>query len=106
LICSAWPAVGPGNIPLYGLRGWLDRQPAQRPRRLAEGLGVPVVYCNLTGAFVTTVPYLGLTYSSRFAGASSITNSQGITMTAAGLQETLLMADVRLGKHGPRREAA
>jgi N-carbamoylputrescine amidase len=104
LICSAWPEVGPGNIPLYGLRGWLDQQPAQRPRRLAERLGVPVAYCNLTGAFVTAVPYLGLTYRSRFAGRSSITDGRGTTVTAAGHEETVLLADVRVGV--ARREAA
>jgi N-carbamoylputrescine amidase len=106
LICSGWPALRGGNIPLYGMRGWLDRQPAHRPRRLAEGLGVPVVYCNLTGDFVTRVPYLGLTFRSQFAGASSITNAAGRTVAAAGREEKLLLADISGGKSGPRREAA
>jgi predicted amidohydrolase len=106
LICSAWPALRGGNIPLYGVRDWLDRQPAHRPRRLAEGLGVPVVYCNLTGDFVTAVPYLGLTFRSQFAGASSITDGAGRTVAAAGREETILLADVSGGKPGPRREAA
>jgi predicted amidohydrolase len=106
LICSAWPALRGGNIPLYGVRDWLDRQPARRPRRLAEGLNVPVVYCNLTGEFVTAVPGLGLTFRSQFAGASSITDGAGTTLAAAGREETVLLADVAGGEPGPRREAA
>jgi predicted amidohydrolase len=106
LICSAWPALTGGNIPLYGVRGWLDRQPVQRPRRLAEGLSIPVAYCNLTGDFITAVPYLGLTFRSQFAGASSITDRAGLTVAAADREEKLLLADVSVGRRDRRREAA
>ncbi len=106
LICSAWPAVGPGNIPLYGMTGWLDRQPAHRPRLLAADLGVPVAYCNLTGEFITGVPYLGLTYRSQFAGASSITDGQGTTLVAAGLEETILVANVHMPRDRTGQRAA
>lgn len=101
LISSAWPAVGPGNIPLWGMRNWLDRQPLQRPRQLALKLNAAVAYCNMTGAFVTRVPWfgwLGMTYRSEYAGSSSITDQGGRKMTVVGHEEKVLVADVWLGK--------
>ena len=103
LICSAWPDVREGNIPLFGIRGWLGRQPEQRPPRLAKKLQVPVAYCNMTGPFVTRVPWLGLTYRSPFTGASSISDGAGNTLTSAGTQETMLLADVHLWQDGQRK---
>jgi N-carbamoylputrescine amidase len=105
LICSAWPNVGGGNIPLYGVRGWFARQPAQRPRRLAEELNVPVAYCNMIGDFVTRVPGLGLTFRSTFAGCSSITDRDGKALAAAGDEETVLVADVQVGAERPWKAA-
>ena len=99
LVCSAWPDLNQGNIPLYGVRGWFSRQPAQRPQRLAEKLNVPVAYCNMTGAFTTRVPGLGLTYRSPFAGSSSIADGLGNATMAARREETVLIADVRVGGH-------
>ena len=47
LICSAWPDVSRGSIPLYGIRGWLSRRSGAS--KLAQNLGMPVAYCNMTG---------------------------------------------------------
>ncbi len=105
LICSAWPAVGGGNFPLYGARGWLDRQPLLRPKALAERLKVAVAYCNMTGPFVTPVPWLGLTYRSVYAGGSSLTDARGRTRGAAGLEETIIVGEVQI-EGRPRRSAA
>jgi predicted amidohydrolase len=101
LICSAWPDVSQGNIPLYGVRGWLGRQPVARPQQLAAALGVPVVYCNTVGAFATRVPGLGLTYRSEFAGSSSINDAHGRITAAAGREETVLVGEVRVGRQSP-----
>jgi predicted amidohydrolase len=98
LICSAWPDISQGNIPLYGVRNWMSRQPVQRPRQLAEQLNVSVAYCNMTGSFVTRVPGLGITYRSLFAGNSSITDRQGHHVSASGSEEKVLIADVRVGR--------
>ncbi len=100
LISSAWPAVGSGNIPLLGIRSWLDRQPLQRPRQLARELNTAVVYCNMTGSFATQVPglgWLGITFRSDYAGSSSITEQGGNKMTVVGREERILVADVGLG---------
>jgi len=40
LISSVWPDVSQGNIPLFGVRGWLSRQPKEKPQQLASQLGV------------------------------------------------------------------
>jgi predicted amidohydrolase len=106
LICSAWPDLLQANIPLFGVRGWLSRQPAVRPQRLAEKLDVAVAYCNMAGDFVTRVPFLGLTYRSVFAGNSSITNGEGKVLAAAQGEETVLLADVSVRRETPPRRAA
>jgi predicted amidohydrolase len=98
LICSAWPDCNRGNIPLYGVRDWLTRQPAQRPQRLADKLNVPVAYCNMTGDFTTRVPGLGLVYRSTFAGNSSIADGLGKIARLANGEETVLVADVQIGR--------
>jgi len=102
LICSAWPDLRRGSIPLYGVRHWMSQQPAERPPQLAKLLGVPVAYCNMVGDFRTRVPGLGLTYRAPFAGNSSITDRQ---TTALGTEEQLLIADVRVQPERRRRAA-
>jgi predicted amidohydrolase len=107
LICSAWPDVRHGNIPLFGVRGWLGRQPSERPPMLADKLKIPVAYCNMTGPFVTRVPVLGLTYRTQYAGCSSIIERQGKRIAAACDEEMLLMAEIAgFGEHRQLREAA
>ncbi|TMC90467.1 MAG: carbon-nitrogen hydrolase family protein [Chloroflexi bacterium] len=106
LVCSAWPDLNQGNIPLFGIRDWMSRQPAQRPLQLAQKLNVPVAYCNMTGAFTTRVPGLGLTYRSPFAGSSSIADGRGKIAMAAPGKETVLVADVRVGNGEPPRKKA
>ncbi|TMQ34626.1 MAG: carbon-nitrogen hydrolase family protein [Planctomycetota bacterium] len=106
LVTSAWPDVSQGNIPLYGMRGWLSRPPRQRPPQLALELNVPVAYCNMRGAFITKVPGLGLTYRCPFAGCSSITDHEGQTVKAIGTEEAVFVADVRVGEErGPKKAA-
>src|SRR5262249_22661254 len=94
VICSAWPDIRKGNIPLYWVRSWIGRRPVHRPRKLAKKLNVPVAYCNMTGPFVTSVPYLGLTYRSVYTGCSSIHDGGGTIVAAAEQEEALLLADV------------
>jgi len=106
LICSAWPDLNPGNIPLFGIRDWFSRQPAQRPQRLAEKLNVPVANCNMTGNFTTRVPGLGLIYRSTFAGNSSIADGSGKITMAERAEETVLVADVQVGSGPPPQKKA
>ncbi|HEV3115462.1 MAG TPA: carbon-nitrogen hydrolase family protein [Gemmataceae bacterium] len=105
LVCSAWPDLNQGNIPLYGVRDWLSRQPLQRPQRLAAKLKVPVAYCNMTGDFTTRVPGLGLTYRSTFAGSSSISDAAGNIAMATRAEETVVVADVQVGTGPPQKNA-
>ena len=95
LICSAWPAAKTGNLPIPGFQGWLDRQPVHMPKYLAKTLDVPVAYCNMTGPFISPIPYLGFTYRAQFPGSSSITESDGTTIAAAGSEEIILLGEVR-----------
>jgi predicted amidohydrolase len=106
LIVSAWPDVSRGSIPLYGVRGWLSRQPAERPGKLAHHLGVPVAYCNMTGPFATRVPFLGISYKTEYCGSSSIVDESGKRLATVGDGESLLMADVKLPEPQRLRRAA
>ena len=103
LICSAWPDLRGGNIPLYGVRQWMSTQPSVRPQQLARRLRVPVAYCNMTGHFSTRVPGVGLTYRTAFAGCSSITDGGRTVMLAA--EEQVLLADVAAAPQHRRRAA-
>jgi predicted amidohydrolase len=104
LIGSAWPDVCRANIPLFGLRGWLGRQPVERPRQIARELGVPVAYCNMTGPFSTRVPFFGVSYRTEYAGNSSITDGEA-TKVAGNADETLVVADIRVGDRNWHRAA-
>ncbi len=106
LICSAWPDVSTGNIRLPGLEGWLSRPPLHRPRRLARGLGVPVVYCNMAGRFVTTVPGLPFTYTADFAGCSTIIDRDGHGMVGPFGREALIVGEAALGGKKPHQVRA
>ena len=106
LICSAWPDVTTGSIPLWGVQNWLSRQPFERPIRLASALKVPVAYCNMAGPFETPLPGLGLTYRCEFAGNSSITDHTGRQIRALSKQEAVLLAEVDIGEKRQSRQAA
>lgn len=106
LISSAWPDVSQGNIPLFGVRGWLSRQPKEKPPLLAAQMGVPVVYCNMTGPFLTGVPYLGLTYRSEYPGNSSINDAGGRTVGSLRREEDFILGEVQVATRKQRRAAA
>jgi predicted amidohydrolase len=106
LICSAWPDVSRGSIPLYGIRGWLSRQPVERPGSLARDLGVPVAYCNMTGPFITRVPFLGIHYQTEYAGNSTIVDAGGKCLASMGDGEALILGEVNLATRRRLRKAA
>lgn len=97
LISAAWPDMVTGNIPLLGFQDWLSRQHWGRPAQLAQRLGVPVVFCNVSGTFVTRVPGLGVTYRSKFAGGSAIFDPTGQTLAMLGWREGTVVASVEIG---------
>jgi len=69
-------------------------------------LGVPVVYCNMTGPFLTGVPYLGLTYRSEYPGSSSINDADGGTLACMKREEDFVIAEVQVTTRKLRRTAA
>lgn len=92
LISSAWPDMTTGNIPVPLFSKWMSRQPAFTPARLANELGVPVVYANKAGQFRTRIPFLGFAYEASFAGGSSITNHAGETVQSQHRGDDVLVA--------------
>jgi hypothetical protein len=96
VISSAWPDMTTGNIPVPFFSKWMSQQPAQAPRRIAQKLGVPVVYSNIAGSFRTKVPYLRLKYRAEFAGGSSVTNEEGETVSSSHRGEDIIHGTLQL----------
>jgi predicted amidohydrolase len=72
LIPMAWPDTTNGNIGLPWLGRHLARQPVEVPARIAAELDVPVVVCNMGGAFKSRVPGTLVTYSSSYVNSSGV----------------------------------
>ncbi|HET6370648.1 MAG TPA: carbon-nitrogen hydrolase family protein [Nitrospiria bacterium] len=103
LVSSAWPdltrggGIGKGNR----INRRLSMLPRELPGRLAEALGVPVVYANLCGRLVSPLPFLPpFRMESRFVGASAIYAGGGERIGDAGVEEGIVVRTVRLGEGG------
>lgn len=96
LICSAWPDLTTGNIPLPIFDRWMYSCPTQIPRILARKLGVPVMFANMAGEFQTKIPGLGLRYRSSFAGHTCVVNHNGRAILAKKNQEKIIMAQINV----------
>jgi N-carbamoylputrescine amidase len=73
IVSAAWPEFACRES---GRRHWLLGRvgPLSReiPARVAEDLGVPVVFANQCGPTRTAIPLLGARLADRFAGSSSV----------------------------------
>jgi N-carbamoylputrescine amidase len=108
VIAAAWPdfACRVGNRP-HWLFGGLGPLSAQIPAKVAQDLGVPVIFANQCGATQTTVPLLGLSLvqriADRFSGRSSICDGRTSPPVIAENGPRLIMSDIVLSHSpGPR----
>lgn len=97
VVSAAWPEFADrGTGRRHWLLGRVGPLCSDIPRRVAEDLGVPVVFANQCGDTQTRIPLLHTTIRDRFAGRSSICDGRHGEPVRAGLEPDLLMAPVTL----------
>lgn len=95
LVSAAWPNLLTGNLAIPGFQSWMATQVSRRPFHLAQKLGVPTVFSNMTGSFQTPIPGFGIQYRSQFAGGSLIADESGFVMESLSSEVGTIVASVR-----------
>lgn len=97
IVSAAWPNFANRDS---GRRHWLLGQvgPLSEaiPARVADDLGIPVIFANQCGETHTTIPILCTRIKDRFAGMSSICDGRHGTPVRAGTEPSLLVASITL----------
>jgi predicted amidohydrolase len=101
VVSAAWPDFADRET---GRRHWLFGRvgPLSReiPRKVAQDLGIPVIFANQCGATRTTIPVLKTQIADRFAGLSSICDGRHGPPVVAGFAEQVVVSSVTV--HSPR----
>ncbi|AMV38536.1 carbon-nitrogen hydrolase family protein [Planctomyces sp. SH-PL62] len=97
VVSSAWPEFADrGTGRRHWLLGRVGPLCSDIPARVAQDLGVPVVFANQCGETQTRIPLLHTTIHDRFAGLSSICDGRHGEPVRAGLGPDLLLAPVTI----------
>lgn len=97
VISSAWPEFADRDSGrCHWLLGRVGPMCDGIPARVAEDLGIPVVFANQCGETNTRIPLLHTTIRDRFAGRSSICDGRHGEPLKAGLEPDLLVASVTI----------
>jgi N-carbamoylputrescine amidase len=97
VVAAAWPDFADRHT---GRRHWLlghvGPLSAAIPAKVADDLGIPVVFANQCGETHTCIPILGARINDRFAGLSSICDGRHGAPVQAGEEPALLVAPITL----------
>jgi N-carbamoylputrescine amidase len=97
IVAAAWPDFADRQT---GRPHWLFGQvgPLSRaiPGKVAQDLGVPVIFANQCGETRTTIPVLGTQFADRFAGRSSISDGRHSPPACAGVDEHVLLSPITI----------
>ena len=97
VIASAWPDFADRET---GRKNWLfgkvGPMAGEIPARVAQDLGVPVIFANQCGPTLTRIPIVGPTIADRFCGRSAICDGRHGETTLAGTEEEVVLAPVTL----------
>ncbi|MDD5222854.1 MAG: carbon-nitrogen hydrolase family protein [bacterium] len=98
LVSCAWPSLQiPGAGRLFKGVDWDLRRNAQvAPLRLAEELGVPVVFANRYGRFRSRMPFSGLRVSMPFLGQSAVVSAEGKLLKRLGMEEGMIVTEIEI----------
>jgi len=101
LISAAWPNFASRQSGReHWLLGHIGPLAAEIPAKVAEDLGVTVLFANQCGTTQTTIPVLGLLLTDRiadrFAGRSSICDGRENAPVVAGTDPHLVLSEIRL----------
>lgn len=93
--CPEWPPFAPKGDRTNWVETYKDA-----PRLYAKQLGVPVLSCNKTGAFSTTIPFgFGIKYSCNFVDHSTILDANGEPIAEISKRAGVICAEVELGSN-------
>lgn len=97
IITAAWPDFANR---LTGRKHWLlghvGPMAAAIPGRVANDLGIPVVFSNQVGETQTVVPIIRHRIPDRFAGQSSVTDGRHASAVVAGVDEQVVLAPITI----------
>lgn len=95
VVSAAWPDFA---CRLTGRKHWLlghiGPLSAEIPARVAQDLGIPVIFANQCGETRTAVPLLGARIADRFAGQSSICDGRHGPPVRAGVDASLVVTPI------------
>jgi N-carbamoylputrescine amidase len=105
VVAAAWPEFACRNT---GRKNWLlghiGPLSGEIPRKVAQDLGIPVVFANQCGPTHTTVPLLGMRLcqkiADRFAGRSCVCDGRHGAPIQAGTDQQVVLSPVTV--HPPR----
>jgi N-carbamoylputrescine amidase len=97
VIAAAWPQFADRESgSKHWLLGHVGPLSASIPGKVADDLGIPVIFANQSGATSTFVPILKTTIPDRFAGRSSISDGRQSAPVIAGMEERLVIGPITI----------
>lgn len=101
IIAAAWPEFSCRHT---GRRNWLlghlGPMSGEIPGKVAQDLGIPVIFSNQCGPTQTTVPLIGMRLCQRipdqFAGRSAVCDGPHRSVSQAGLGQQIVLSPVTL----------
>jgi predicted amidohydrolase len=101
VVSAAWPDFADRDTGhKHWLFGHVGPLSGEIPRKVAQDLGIPVVFANQCGATRTMIPVLKTQISDRFAGLSSICDGLHGGPVVAGVDQQVVVSAVTV--HSPR----
>jgi N-carbamoylputrescine amidase len=100
IVAAAWPDFADRTTGRkHWLLGHVGPLAGEIPVKVANDLGVPVVFANQCGETRTTVPLLHARIADRFAGGSTICDGRHGAAARAGVDEEVLVQPVTIHPH-------
>jgi predicted amidohydrolase len=100
IVAAAWPDFADRDT---GRKHWLFGHVGPLsgaiPGKVADDLGIPVIFANQCGQTQTMIPVLNTRISDRFAGRSSICDGRHGASAHAGVEEEVLLSSLTIHSH-------
>lgn len=95
VVSAAWPDFADRHTGRkHWLLGHVGPLSGAIPGRVAQDLGIPVIFANQCGETRTTIPIIGEQIADRFAGQSSVCDGRHGSPIRAGAEEHILLSSI------------